>query len=226
MFLGLVTTVKYEVNQTHRIVLFKQTNKQTNKHIHTHTLSENEQRSRSSQSKNEIGGKSTPESEVKKLGRKKIDGEVWNLDPEDLNTLAERNLSPEIIHNLREPSTESFSLPQHSKQRVSGFLNKVSSSQTKNFHLSAARLVNTPDRRRTASDGLLGATPGIFSPSEVSASAKLSESIPDSPANNPDGAASEERKQLTLELCTSEVCLTPPNIYIYIYIYNVYLLAI
>ena len=166
------------------------------------------------------------ESEGKKLEKKKIDGEVWNLDPEDLDALAERNLSPEIIHNLRKPSTENFSLPQHLKQRVSGFLNKVSSGQTKNFHLSAARLVTTPDLRRTASDGLLGMAGRMFSPSKLAVSAKLSESIPDSPANNPDGAASEERKQLTLELCTSEVCLTPPNIYIYIYIYNVYLLAI
>ena len=155
--LGLVTTVKYEVNQTHRIVLSKQTNKQTHKHTrarartrthtHTHTLthplSENEQRSRSSQSKKEIGKTSISESEVKKLGKK-------NLDPEDLDT---------------------------------------------------------PDRQRTDSDVLMGAAPRIFSPTEVGASAQLSESIPELPANNPDGTASEERKQLTLELCTSEVCL-------------------
>ena len=67
--------------------------------------------------------------------------------------------------------------------------------------------LDTPDRQRTDSDVLMGATPRMFSPTEVCASAQLSESIPEPPANNPDDTASKERKQLTLELCTSEVCL-------------------
>ena len=127
-----------------------------------------------------IDAKGITESEGKKLEKREIDGELWNLDSEDLDALVERNLSPEIIHNLRKPYTKSFSLPKHLKQRVSVFLNEVSWGQTKNFNLPV-------------------------SPTEVGASAQPSESIPESAVNKTDDMASEERKQLTLQLCTSEV---------------------
>ena len=167
-------------------------------------------------------GLTTAESEHEKLAKKKIDGEVWNVGSKqkpsniDLDALVERDPNPPAMRDLRKPSI-GFSLPKHSKkkqnQTFAGFSNEESSGRTKNFHLPAARI-------RAATDGLLRATPPIFSPIEVprifsppqifsplemDPGAHLSESnIPESRAKNWDGM---EYTQSALAPCTSEVCL-------------------
>ena len=153
-----------------------------------------------------MGNKGTAESAREELAKKKIDGEVWNAGPKhnpskiDFGALVEKVSSPETILNFRGPS-KGFSLHENSKNLRQLFAGLKKKSLDR---------VSRPGS--TASNGLLGATPPIFSPIEVPAifspiklglSAQLSESTPESRENNLDDM---ECTLSALAPCTPEVC--------------------